>query len=168
MADGHSWFAVQTRPKYETSVADLLRIKGYDSFFPVYRESRRRSGQWIESERPLFPCYVFCRLTDTVWGKVVLTAGVVRLLGFGSTPAEIPGCEIDSLKRVNGSDVSRVPWVHITSGTRIRVESGPLKGVEGIYSQDSDHRRLILSVEMLQRSVAVSLDTQVAIRIVAL
>ena len=166
MDNAQSWFAVQTRPKYEARVAVALRNKGYDSFFPTYRERRRRSGRWVESERPLFPCYVFCRLTDTVWGKVVLTSGVVRLVGAGSTPVGIPNCEIDPLRRVNESDVSRVPWKRITIGTRIRIESGPLKGIEGIYSPDSDDRRLILSVELLQRSVSVALEPQVAICII--
>jgi transcriptional antiterminator RfaH len=164
---GSSWFALQTRPKCEKSVATTLEIKGYESFYPTYRERRRWSDRCVELERPLFPGYVFCRLTSAAFGKVLLTVGVRRLLGFGPTPAEIPAAQIESLQRVNESDIGRAPWIYMAIGMRVRIESGPLKGVEGIYSRDSDHRRLILSVDLLQGSVAVILDPQVAIRIIA-
>jgi transcription antitermination factor NusG len=162
---GSSWFALQTRPKREKSVAITLEIKGYESFYPTYLERRRWSDRCVDLERPLFPGYVFCRLTNAAFGKVLLTAGVTRLLGFGPTPAEIPAAQIESLQRVTESDMGREPWTYIAIGTRVRIESGPLKGVEGIYSRDSDRRRLILSVDLLQGSVAVKLDPQVAIRI---
>jgi transcription antitermination factor NusG len=163
---GSSWFALQTRPKYEKSVATALQMKGYESFYPVYWEERRWSDRNVQMERPLFPNYVFCRVTNEACGSVVLTSGVIRLLGCGATPAEIPATEIEPLRRVNESTIGRAPWTYVPSGTRIRVESGPLRGVEGIYSQDLDERRLILSVDVLQRSVTVVLDPEVSIRAV--
>jgi transcription antitermination factor NusG len=161
-----SWFALQTRPKREKSVAAALESKGYESFYPIYRERRRWSDRCVDVERPLFPGYVFCRLTNASFGKVLLTAGVTRMLGFGPTPAEIPTAQIEPLQRVHESCAGRAPWSYLATGTRVRIESGPLSGVEGIYSADSDHRGLILSVDLLQRSVAVTIDPQVAIRVI--
>jgi transcription antitermination factor NusG len=161
-----SWFAVQTRPKCEKSVAATLDMKGYESFYPIYWEKRQWSDRYVQMERPLFPSYVFCRVTSEAYGKVVLTSGVIRLLGFGGTPSEIPATQIESLRRVNESPIGRAPWTYMPTGTRIRIESGPLRGVEGVCLQNPDERRLILSVDMLQRSVAVTLDPQVAIRVV--
>jgi transcription antitermination factor NusG len=120
----------------------------------------------VQLQRPLFPGYVFCRMTSAVFGKVLLTAGVMRLLGFGTAPAEIPAAEIESLQRVNATDAGRAPWMYMPIGTRIRIDSGPLQGLEGICLQRSSGRRLVLSVHLLQRSVAVTLDPEVAIRII--
>ncbi len=144
----------------------MLEMKGYESFYPIYREKRLWSDRCVHMERPLFPGYVFCRVTGEAHGKVVLTSGVIRLLGFGATPSEVPANQIESLRRVNESPLGRAPWTYMPTGTRVRVESGPLRGVEGVYSQNPDERRLILSVDLLQRSVAVTLDPQVAISVI--
>lgn len=96
-----SWFALQTRPQCEKSVAATLNMKGYESFYPIYWEKRRWSDRYVQMERPLFPGYVFCRATSETYGKLVITSGVIRLLGFGATPAEIPATQIDPLRRVN-------------------------------------------------------------------
>jgi transcription antitermination factor NusG len=164
---GSSWFAVQTRPKCEKSVAAALEMKGYESFYPIYKERRQWSDRRVELERPLFPGYVFCRLTSAAFGKALLTSGVTRMVGFGLTPSEIPDDQIDALRRVNTSDAKRAPWTYIPTGTRIRVESGPLQGLEGIYLPQSDDRRLILSVDLLQGSVAVILAPEVAYQVIA-
>ena len=160
---GSSWFALQTRPKCEKSVAATLEMKGYESFYPIYREPRRRSDRSVCMERPLFPGYVFCRVTDEAFGKVVLTSGVIRLLGFGATPSEIPATQIESLKRANESQIYHTLCAYIPAGTRVRIESGPLHGIEGLYSPNPDDHRLILSVDLLQRSVAVTLDPEVRV-----
>ena len=127
----------------------MLEDKRYECFYPIYREKRRWSDRYVQLERPLFPGYVFCRVTGTAFGKNLLTAGVMRLVGFGSTPAEIPASQIEAPQRVTESDMTRAPWMYIPSGTRVPVESGPLRGIEGLYSADSDERRLILSIDLL-------------------
>ena len=161
------WTAVQTKPKCERVVSSALETKGYESFYPIYRVRRRWSDRWVHVERPLFPGYVFCRTASSTYGKILLTIGVVRIVGFRGIPEEVPAGEIEALRRVNQTGIPRMPHEYLRSGTRVCVESGPLKGVEGIYSNGSDHRRLVLSVNLLQRSIAVTLDPEVAVRVVA-
>jgi transcriptional antiterminator RfaH len=157
---------VQTKPKCERTVAIKLELKNYQVFYPVYRERRRWSDRCVELERPLFPGYIFCRTKNAVFGSVIQTPGVRRILGFGAAPAEIPADEVEALRRINTSDAVRAPWPYMRDGTRVCIESGPFKGVEGLYSADSNHRRLILSVTLIERSVGVILDPLVAIRVV--
>jgi transcription antitermination factor NusG len=161
-----TWFAIQVKPNRELKVAALLEMKGYRCLCPTYRISKAWSDRAATAEFPLFPGYLFCSFTSEVFGKVVITPGVIRMLGFGPKPCEIPPEDIAALQRVQECSIPRSPWAYLKAGARVRIGSGPLCGIEGIYSGDSDHRRLILSVDLLQRSVAVQLDGQVEFRIV--
>ena len=161
------WFALQTKPRSERKIASLLEQKGYQCFMPTYRQKRRWSDRTVEIELPLFSMYVFCHLSPSALGKVVSTSGVVKIVGFGGRPAEVDLEEIMALQLLARSDCLREPWRFLPDGTMVRVETGPLTGVHGAICQDEEKRRLIISVTLLQRSVAVQLDKDTVVSVVS-
>ena len=162
----HPWFALQTRPKNERKVECLLKQKGYDCFTPVYRSKRKWSDRIVEIDFPLFPGYVFCRFNSSALGKAVSTQGVTRVVGFGGTPAEVAREEIEALQLLTRTDFLREPWKYIPNGTLVLVETGPLAGIQGIISTDENKKQLVISVTLLQRSVAIQLDEDTVISVV--
>jgi transcription antitermination factor NusG len=112
--------------------------------------------------------YVFCRLGPSVLGKAVSTSGVIKIVGFNGKPAEIAVEEIEALQLLMQSNLLREPWKYLCQGTRVLVETGPLAGVQGVIcAEDDNKRRLIISVTLLQRSVAIQLDSDTIISAVA-
>jgi transcription antitermination factor NusG len=166
MSTVQPWFALQTKPKNEKKTERLLREKGYECFTPVYRLKRKWSDRTVEIDFPLFPGYVFCRFSPTILGKAISTQGVIRIVGFGGRPAEVAVEEINALQLLTQSDLLREPWRHLPIGTPVLVETGPLVGIQGIICQGENSRRLIISVTLLQRSVAVQLDKETVISVI--
>jgi len=160
------WFTLQTKPKNEKQVERLLTHKGYECCLPMYRQKRRWSDRVIEVELPLFPMYIFCRFNSFATGKAISTPGVTRIVGFGGRPAEVRIEEIEALKLLSRSSLLREPWAYIPDGTLVQVETGPLTGAQGIFCSSEDKRRFVISVTLLQRSVAVQLDENTAISLV--
>jgi transcription antitermination factor NusG len=160
------WFALQTKPRHEKQVERLLTHKGYECCLPIYRQKRRWSDRVIEVELPLFPMYVFCRFVYPAIGKAISTPGVTRIVGFGGQPAEVEVEEIEALQLLGQSGLLREPWAHIPNGTLVHVETGPLTGVQGIICCSGDKRRLVISVTLLQRSVAIQLDKNTLVAVI--
>jgi transcription antitermination factor NusG len=163
-----SWFALHTQSRYESNVKNLLMAKGYECFLPTYRRKRVWSGRVVESELPLFPSYLFCRFDPRVssgTGRVLTTHGVRKVLSFGGKPSAVCEREIESLQVLMQASLPHEPWNNIPVGTRVRIESGPLKGVEGISLSNCADRKVLLSVSILQRSVSVSLRRDVAVSV---
>ncbi|HKX32302.1 MAG TPA: UpxY family transcription antiterminator [Blastocatellia bacterium] len=166
MNSKNPWFALQTMPRGEKKIDRLLRQKGYECFTPTYREKRRWSDRTVEIRRPLFPNYVFCRLDYSVIGKVVSTPGVIKIVGFGGKPAEIEVEEINALQLIAQSHFVGEPWNYLPDGTQVVVETGPLTGIKGIICRDGAKKRLIISVTLLQRSMAIQLDEGTVVSVV--
>ena len=160
------WFALQTEPRHEKKVTLFLKHKGYEFLLPTYRQKRQWAHRAVTVDLPLFPGYVFCRFDSSALGKAVLTPGVSRIVGFGGRPSEIPSDEIKSLQLLARSALLREPWMYLPVGTLVQVESGPLAGEEGIICADDDRRRLVISVSLLQRSVAVQLDDNTVLSVI--
>src|SRR5262245_51726532 len=160
------WFAFQTKPRNEKQVGRLLTHKGYECCLPTYRQKRQWSDRVVEIELPLFPSYVFCRFNSCAIGKVVSTPGVTRVVGFGGQPAEVEAKEIEALQLLDQSGLLREPWAYIPDGTLVQVETGPLTGAQGVFCFGEDKRRLVVSVTLLQRSVAIRLDENTVISLV--
>jgi transcription antitermination factor NusG len=160
------WFALQTRPKNEKQVERILTHKGYECCLPMYRQRRRWSDRVVEVELPLFPMYIFCRFNSSAIGKAISTPSVTRIVGFGGQPAEVRIEEIEALQLMDQSNLLREPWAYIPDGTLVQVETGPLTGARGIFCSDEDKRRLVVSVTLLQRSVAIQLDENTVISVV--
>src|SRR5260370_2767826 len=102
------WYAVTTKPRYESATARHLRNKGLDELAPVYRTRRRWSDRFKEVEHPLFPGYVFCNFTFEQRMQVLSTPGVTSIVGFGKQPAPVHESEIAALRSIANSRPR--PW----------------------------------------------------------
>jgi transcription termination/antitermination protein NusG len=167
MNTARHWFALQTKPRNEKKTESLLRQKGYECFMPTYKLKRKWSDRTVAIDSPLFPGYVFCRFSSSALGKAISTQGVIRIVGFGGKPAEVAAEEIEALQLLAGSDVLREPWKYLPDGIVVLVETGPLAGIQGVIRADENRRQLIISVTLLQRSVAIQLDKDTAVAVVA-
>ena len=167
MNSDYPWYALQTKPKNEKKVARLLELKGYECLAPTYRQKRKWSDRAVQVDLPLFSGYIFCRFNSSAMGKAISTDGVIRIVRFGEKPAEVDIEEIESLQLLARSDILREPWKYLPNGALAQVETGPLAGVQGVICADENRRRLIISVTLLQRSVAIHLDEGVAISVIA-
>jgi transcription antitermination factor NusG len=158
MNTAQAWFALQVAPRNEKKIINLLRQKGYECFTPTYWQKRKWSDRTVDIELPLFPTYVFCYFSPSTIGKVIATQGVIRIVGFGGKPAEIAVEEVEALQLLAQSYFLREPWNYLTDGTIVLIETGPLAGVRGTICQNDNKRRLVISVTLLRRSVAIQLD----------
>jgi len=154
-----SWFALNTKFRYEDFVANHLRGKGYEIFLPVYTCRRRWSDRMKEVELPLFPGYLFCRFDAKDRLPILTTPGMIQIVGFGKTPIPVEDAEIAAIQTAIGSNLAREPWPFLKVGQKVKVEVGPLRGVEGILLNIKGTQRLVLSVSLLQRSVAVEVNS---------
>jgi len=152
------WFAVRVSSNHEKIAAQVLDQKYYETFSPLYKVRRRWSDRFKIIEAPLFPGYIFCRIDLEHRLPVLTTPGVVQIVGFGMRPAPVEESEIAALQTIVNSDLPLKPWPYLRQGQTIRIEYGPLSGVEGILLKFKNQNRLVASVSLLQRSVAVELD----------
>jgi transcription antitermination factor NusG len=154
----YPWFAVRVRSNHERIAAAHLRERGYEEFSPSCRIERRWSDRKKEMEQFLFPGYVFCRLNPLDRLPVLTAPGVVDLVGFGKIPAPVPDHEIETVRRMVQSGLFVMPWPFLELGHRVLIERGPLAGVEGILDEVKGKCRLVVSVQLLQRSVSAEVD----------
>lgn len=152
------WFALRVKPRHEKATAWALHNKGYEEFLPQYRSRRRWSDRIKELDIPLFPGYVFCRFDPEDRLPVLTTPGVVSVIGMGKTPTPVEASEIVALQVVVQSGLQAQPWPFLEVGQAVRIELGPLAGLEGILTDFKNRQRLAVSVTLLQRSVAVEIE----------
>lgn len=153
------WYVLLLRARYEIYVRDFLNNKGYEVVLPTYNKTVACGKE----RRILFPGYLFCRLSGLVNTKVVTTPGVIGILKFGGRPAVVDDEEIARLQQIERSAVIYQPWRYMPIGVRIRIETGPLAGIEGVLCTTGNARHLIVSVNLLRRSVAVALNNKTEI-----
>ena len=152
------WYALYTRHQHEGNVARALASKGFEVFLPLYSADHRWKDRVKHLSLPLFPCYVFLRGPCERWQAILTTPGFHTVVGFGGRPAMIPRSEIEAIRRVVESPLKAEPHPFLKSGDWVRVIAGPLEGLEGILLRKKNLWKLVLSVEILQRSVAVEVD----------
>ena len=155
------WYAVRTAAGREKAVASQLSSKGYEEFLPLYRSRRQWCDRVKELEMALFPGYLFCRFDFNQRLPILVTPGVQMIVGTGKLPAPVSDAEIEALRRVIASGAPAEPHDYLTAGQRVRIREGSLAGVEGILAEAKNSWRVILSVELLRRSVAVEVDRAV-------
>ncbi|MBV8552120.1 MAG: UpxY family transcription antiterminator [Acidobacteriaceae bacterium] len=155
----HPWYAIRTRSNHENLAAAVLEGKGYEYYLPKYRVRRRWTDRVVIAELPLFPGYVFCRFDARQRLPILTTPGVVSIIGFGNDPAPIAETEIAAIQTVLNSGFAAQPCPFLREGQRIRVKYGALQGLEGILLKKKADWRLVVSVTMLQRSIAVEVDS---------
>lgn len=155
----YPWFALQVRTRHEHWVASHLDGNGFELFLPLYKCRKRWSDRIKEAELPLFPGYLFCRLNPQDRLPVLKTPGVIQIVGFNRQPVPVDEVEISSLQRLVSSGMPNQPWPYLQVGEQVRIESGPLRGLEGRVVEFKGNHRLVLSITLLQRSVAVEMDS---------
>jgi transcription antitermination factor NusG len=153
-----NWFAIQVRPRSEKLIAQVLKHKGYEEFLPLYRVRRQWSDRVKDVELPLFPGYVFARMSSQTSGPIVTTSGVIRILGNGNAPVPVEDSEIEMLQLVARAGLAVEPWSSVQVGQKVRILAGPLRGTEGLVAKLKNRLRLVVTVTLLQRSVAVEID----------
>ncbi len=152
----NEWFALQVRTRTEQQVAMMLRAKGYEEFLPTCNVRKKR----ISYEAPLFPGYVFCRVNANVYGLIVTTPGVIRIVEFGGKPAPIDPEEIRSIQVLTNSGSPLCVWKGLNVGDKVRVEEGPLQGVVGVLTSILPKQRLLVSISMMMRTVVAEVDPE--------
>ena len=152
------WFAIYTRHQHEKMVAQILSAKGLQVFLPLYNSTRRWKDRTVQLSLPLFPGYLFLRGLEERRLQVVTTPGIVSVLSVNGEPAVIPESEIDAVRKAIEWGNRVEPHPFLRTGDRVRVIAGPLQGVEGILIRKKNLYRLVLSVELLERSAAVEVD----------
>ncbi len=153
------WLAVRVRPNAERAVALGLRSRGYEDFLPTFRRIRRWHNRLEEVTLPLFAGYVFCRFDSRVSNPIVATPGVLHIVGNGKAAVPIEDEEILSLQAVTAhTDLHVSPWPRLEKGLRVRIHSGPLQGLTGVLLNVKNASSLVVSLSLLQRSVAVEIQ----------
>jgi transcription antitermination factor NusG len=135
-----------------------LQSRGWETLVPLYRTYRQWSDRVQALDLPLFGGYVLCRFPLGERRHIEDTPGVARIVEFGGRPAPLEESEIAAIHSVLASRLPLSPWPYLRAGDRLRVERGPLRGVEGTLIREKDSLRLVIGVELLQRSVAVEVD----------
>ena len=153
-----AWFVVQVAPQSEIRVASFLEHKGYQPFAPTYLSRKRWSDRIKTLEKPLFPGYVFVQIALRDKLQVLKVPGVVQLISFNGRPAALPDAEIEALRSGLARSVATEPHPYLVVGKKVRVHHGPFAGVEGILIRRKDKFRVVLSIHLIQRSVAVEVD----------
>jgi transcription antitermination factor NusG len=143
-------------------VQSALIFKGFEAFAPTYRVRRNWSDRVKDQDLPLFAGYVFCRFPYTERSNIIDTPGVAKVVEFGGHSAEIADAEIAAIQTVVASKLYARPWPHLKAGDRVRIERGPLRGLEGTLLREKqgpkDVLQLVIGVELLMRSIAVDLE----------
>jgi transcription antitermination factor NusG len=154
-----AWFALSVVPRKEKATALALAAKGYEHFLPMYTERRRWSDRIKKVELPLFTGYVFARFDPVKRLPILKMPTVLSVVGLGREPEPILETEIDALQTVCKAGVQAIPHPYITVGAKVRINEGPLTGVEGLLLEEKQSR-MVLSITLLQRSVSVEVESE--------
>lgn len=156
-SSGLRWFALRVKSHCEKVAAASLRSRDYAEFLPLYRSRWRWSDRWVELERPLFPGYVFCRFDPDHRLPILTIPSLVHIVGIGRVPLPVEDSEIAAVQSVVRSGLAAQPWPYIRVGDVVRVRYGVLRDLEGILIEVKKRHRLVVSIALLQRSVAVEI-----------
>ena len=149
------WFALYVKHKHEKHVGRLLTSKAFDAFVPTYSRVHRNGCSF---ELPLFPGYVFCRMDRSRPLPVISTPGVFGRISNGPDCGAIPEDEIEGIKQLLAAGLLIQPAAYFAPGREICLTSGPFKGIRGVVVDASHERWLIVSIHLLQRSIAAKID----------
>ncbi len=154
-----NWYAVYTLPRHEKSAARQMRNRSIENFVPVYRAIRTaRHGERSRVEYPLFPGYLFARISRAERLCVLTVPGVIRLVGTGGCPTPIAEDEIEGLRTLLSSHGAE-PVAYMTRGRRVRFADGPWSGLEGTVIRTKTGARVVVSVDLIRQSIAIEVDS---------
>jgi len=153
-----NWYALYTCPHREKLVAEQIKRRSFPCFLPVYHSLRRWKDRRKELELALFPGYVFVQMALETKLKVLEIPGAVRLVSFNGQPVALPASVIEMLKNRLSGTRGIEPHPYLRAGRRVRVRNGAMEGLEGIVVRRKDRCRVVFSINLLKRSVAVEVD----------
>ncbi|HET7211956.1 MAG TPA: UpxY family transcription antiterminator [Terriglobia bacterium] len=153
-----AWFALYVRHRHEKSVAQAVSGKGLEVFLPVYKTAHRWKDRMKDLVLPLFPNYVFVLSSADQRQFILSTPGIYDFVRLSGVPAPIPAREIEAVRQAVSHGLNAEPHPFLKSGDRVRVKSGPLGGLEGVLVRKKNFYRLVLSVELLVKSISVEVD----------
>jgi transcription antitermination factor NusG len=154
------WYAVYTHPRHEKVVTEQLESKLIEAFLPTFISENRWKDRRVRIQIPVFPGYVFTRISLSERSRVLSVPGVIRMLSFNGTPASIDDSEIEAVRLCMERGATLQPYAFLEVGDRVRVRSGVLEGLEGLVSRCKNERRLIVPISLINQSVAVEIDVQ--------
>jgi transcription antitermination factor NusG len=152
------WYAAYTSANHEKRVALQLVQRSVEHFLPLYESMRRWKDRRIKLQMPLFPGYVFVRLALRDRLQVLQVPGLARLVGFNGLPCALPDSEIGAMQACLERKAYLEPHPYVQVGRRVRVQCGPLAGLEGIVVRKKNRVRFVISLDLIQRSVAVEVE----------
>ncbi|GJM15351.1 MAG: transcription termination factor NusG domain protein [Thermodesulfobacteriota bacterium] len=153
-----SWYVVYTIVRHEKSVNAALTDKEVDTFLPIKKTISRWKDRMKEVHIPLFPGYLFVNSSLEDRLKILNTRGVIKILGVNGFPTPVPSEQIEIIKTILEKDLNCDPWPYMTEGKEVIVIRGPLEGTSGKIVERRGECRLILSVDLIKRSVSVEVD----------
>ena len=154
------WFAVRTRPRHEKTVFRQLKLSGIETFLPLCMEVRAWSDRRKEIEFPLFPGYVFVRISNSSHMRVLVfqARGVIAFVGPNNKATSIPAQQIETVRSLVEAQVDIRPHPYLNVGQRIRIRNGALQGLEGVLVRVASDQSLVVSVDLIHKSVAIRLE----------
>ncbi|MCI0401643.1 MAG: transcription/translation regulatory transformer protein RfaH [Gammaproteobacteria bacterium] len=156
-----AWYLIYSKPRQERLALENLQRQGYETYLPLMRNRRRRKGRSLVLIEPMFPRYLFTRLsadTDN-WGPIRSTLGVAHLVRFGDAPAQVPDSLISTLRAQEDADgIQEPPKPDFRRGDKVRIVDGAMAGYEAIYYAKTSHERVVLLLEIVGRSAPVQLS----------
>jgi transcription antitermination factor NusG len=159
-SEGLRWYALQVHARKEQLVASQLENRSLECFLPTYKSLRKWSDRTKEIQQVLFPGYVFCRFDYENRQPVVMTTGVTQVVGNGKSAIPIADAEIEALQVAVGSGIATQPWPYLRTGEFVQINYGHLAGLQGILVNFKGNHRVVLSVTLLQRSLALEVELE--------
>jgi len=155
-----TWFALHTYPRHEKRVAAELKNHGVEVFLPLLSRRHQWSDRQKQVEVPLFPCYAFARVHASAEDRLKLlrVGGVLGLVGASGRGTPIPDQQIETVRTLVRHNVPLDSYMFLKVGQRVRIRGGSLDGVEGILIRRDGTRRLVISVEHLERSLSMNIE----------
>jgi transcription antitermination factor NusG len=150
------WFALLVKANWEKRVNQLLCWRGLDVFLPLYTKRSRWSDRITTVDLPLFPKYVFCKFNMHDRLLVLTTPGVLQIVSLGLRPTPVDERQLTMIRIAVNANADREPHPNLKNGQRVRIIRGPLEGVEGVLIESRSGWRILLAVDVLERSVSVA------------
>lgn len=154
------WYAIQTRSRHEKMVARRISDRGFDGFLPLATEMHHWNDRHMRVDAPLYPCYTFLHacIDSSIRTAVLRIPGVLHFVGMPGRAQAIPDEEMEVIQKLVEHCVQVRPYIFISEGTRVRIRGGALDGIEGILLRRNSDSSLIVSVQLIQRAVALRVD----------
>jgi transcription antitermination factor NusG len=156
--EGPAWYAAYTRSRHEKRIAEQLQSKSVEIFLPLYETVHQWKNGRARVQLPLFPGYIFVRIPYRDRLRVLEAPGVAYLVGSAAHATPVADSEMDLLRRAMDTSLGAEPYPYLSVGQRVRIKFGPLAGAEGILIRKKQNLRLVLSIDLIMRSIMVDVD----------